>query len=212
MLHPLKELLFPTHCLSCNALGLEICSKCKRHWSPHLYVQKIEELTVYSSIRYSPVARSILLSAKENSVRIADELLISTLQNCLNRLPTSILRNAKLIPIPGSKRAIRKRGRDFILEITRELSRRTGIEQVNGLMINRRLLDQSGLSALDRKRNLNLAFDYQGGEIHGHLILVDDLVTTGSTLLEAKRALEMRNLKVNHAITACVAQTLNIGG
>ena len=147
MLHPLKELLFPTHCFSCNALGLEICSKCKRHWSPHLYVQKIEELTVYSSIRYSPVARSILLSAKENSVRIADELLISTLQNCLNRLPTSILRNAKLIPIPGSKRAIRKRGRDFILEITRELSRRTGIEQVNGLMINRRLLDQSGLSA-----------------------------------------------------------------
>lgn len=212
MLSPLKELLFPTHCFSCHALGLEICSKCKRFWSPHLYVQRIDQLTVYSSIKYSPVARSILLSAKENSVRIADELLISALHNCLKRLPTPILRSAYLVPIPGSKRAIRKRGRDFILEITKELSRRTGIEIVRGLVINRRLLDQSGLSAQDRKRNLERAFDFQGDKIQGQLILVDDLVTTGSTLLEAKRALEMRNLKVNQAITACVAQTLKIGG
>ena len=73
-------------------------------------------------------------------------------------------------------------------------------------------MDQSGLSAQDRKRNLERAFEFQGDEIQGQLILVDDLVTTGSTLLEAKRALEMRNLKVNQAITACVAQTLNIGG
>ena len=212
MLSPLKELLFPTHCFSCNTLGLEICSKCKRFWSPHLYLQRIDQLTVYSSIRYSPVARSILLSSKENSVRIADELLISALHNCLNRLPTSILRSAKLVPIPGSKRAIRKRGRDFILEITKELSHRTGIEIAQGLVINRRLLDQSGLSAQDRKRNLDRAFEFQGDDIQGQLILVDDLVTTGSTLLEAKRALETRNLKVNQAITACVAQTLNIGG
>ena len=175
-------------------------------------MQRIDQLTVYSSIKYSPVARSILLSAKENSVRIADELLISALHNCLNRLPTPILRSANLVPIPGSKRAIRKRGRDFILEITKELSRRTGIEIAKGLVINRRLLDQSGLSAQDRKRNLERAFEFQGDEIQGQLILVDDLVTTGSTLLEAKRALEMRNLKVNQAITACVAQTLKIGG
>ena len=175
-------------------------------------MQRIDQLTVYSSIRYSPVARSILLSSKENSVRIADELLIGALHNCLNRLPTSILRSAKLVPIPGSKRAIRKRGRDFILEITKELSHRTGIEIAQGLVINRRLLDQSGLSAQDRKRNLDRAFEFQGDDIQGQLILVDDLVTTGSTLLEAKRALETRNLKVNQAITACVAQTLNIGG
>lgn len=212
MLSPLKDLLFPIHCFSCNSLGLEICSRCKRFWSPHLYIQRIEDLTVYSSIKYSPVARSIILSAKENSVRLADELIVGALHNCLNRLPTPILRNAKLIPIPGSRKSIRKRGRDFILEITKELSLRSGIEFVNGLKITRRLLDQSGLSAVDRKRNIDFAFEYHGEEVQGHLILVDDLVTTGSTLLEAKRALGKRNLKVNQAITACIAQTLNIGG
>ena len=212
VLTPLKELLFPTHCFSCNAIGIEICSKCKRHWSPHFYSQRIDGLTVYSSIKYSPVARSILLSAKESSIRIADELLISALHNCLNRLPTNILRSAKLIAIPGSKKAIRKRGRDFILELAKELSRRTGIELVEGLSIRRRLLDQSGLSSADRKRNIDGAFEYEGVHVAGELILVDDLVTTGSTLLEARRALGMQNLKVNQAITACVAQTLNIGG
>ena len=152
------------------------------------------------------------MSAKESSIRIADELLISALHNCLNRLPTNILRSAKLIAIPGSKKAIRKRGRDFILELAKELSRRTGIELVEGLSIRRRLLDQSGLSSADRKRNVDGAFEYEGVQVAGELILVDDLVTTGSTLLEARRALRMQNLKVNQAITACVAQTLNIGG
>jgi len=153
-----------------------------------------------------------LLSAKESSVRIADELLISALHNCLNRLPTSILRNAKLIAIPGSKKAIRKRGRDFILDLAKELSRRSGMELVEGLSIRRRLLDQSRLSSVDRKRNIYGAFEYDGVRVAGELILVDDLVTTGSTLLEARRALELHDLKVNQAITACVAQTLNIGG
>lgn len=212
MLSPLKDLLFPSHCFSCNTLGIEICSKCKRHWSPHFYQQNIDGLLIYSSIKYSPVARSILLSAKESSVQVADELLISALHNCLNRLPTSILRNAKLIAIPGSNRAIRKRGRDFILELTKELSRRSGMELVEGLTIKRRLLDQSRLSSVDRKRNIYGAIEYDGVRVAGELILVDDLVTTGSTLLEARRALELHDLKVNQAITACVAQTLNIGG
>jgi len=36
------------------------------------------------------------------------------------------------------------------------------------------------------------------------------LVTTGATLLEAKRALNANGFSANRAITACVAQTLNI--
>jgi predicted amidophosphoribosyltransferase len=83
------------------------------------------------------------------------------------------------------------------------------------MFIERRLLDQSGLSAADRKRNISGAFAFKGSisEIpKGEILLVDDLVTTGSTLLEAKRALNKSGITVNRAITACVAQTLNIGG
>lgn len=210
MLTPIKELLFPVHCFGCNALGIAICSKCRKFWNPHFYIQNLENLTVYSSIKYSPIARSILLSAKENSLKIADELIIEALLNCLRRLPTQVLRNSVLLPIPGSKRAIRKRGRDFIFEMTKEVALRSGIPSITGMNIDRRLLDQSGLSARDRKRNIDGAFNYSGGAINGEILLVDDLVTTGSTLLEAKRALNSMGYGVNRAITACVAQSLNI--
>ena len=210
MLTPLKELLFPVHCFGCNAVGIEICSKCRKYWNPHFYLQNIEGLTVYSSIRYSNISRSILLSAKENSLRIADELIIDALVNCLHRLPTQVLRKAVLMPVPGSKRAIRKRGRDFIQAITNEVSLRSGLPMFEGMIVQRRLLDQSGLSAVDRKRNIYGAFNYTGELVKGEILLVDDLVTTGATLLEAKRALNVEGLTVNRAITACMAQTLNI--
>ena len=212
MLESLKQLLFPVHCFGCKALGLEICSNCRRYWNSHFYIQNIEGLTVYSSIRYSPVAKSILLSAKENSIKLADELIIDALLNCLRRIPTSILRNAILMPIPGSKRAIRKRGRDFVLDLTQELSLRSGVPIRTGMEIKRRLLDQSGLSAVDRHRNINGAFEYSGEYFNGEILIVDDLVTTGSTLLEAKRALNSSGFTQVRAITACMAQTLNIGG
>ena len=213
MLSPLKDLLFPIHCFGCKAFGIEICSKCRKYWNPHFYLQSIEDLTVYSAIRYSPVARSILLGAKENSLHIADELIVDALLNCLHRLPTQVLRNAVLMPVPGSRRAIRKRGRDFIFELTKELSIRSGVPVIPGIKINRRLLDQSGLNAADRKRNINGAFEIDGvspESIKGEILLVDDLVTTGATLLEAKRALNSGGISVNRAITACVAQTSNI--
>ena len=213
MLSPLKDLLFPIHCFGCKAFGIEICSKCRKYWNPHFYLQTIDGLTVYSAIRYSPVARSILLGSKENSLKIADELIISALLNCLHRLPTQILRNAVLMPVPGSRRAIRKRGRDFIFELTNELSRRSGVPAIPGIKINRRLLDQSGLNASDRKRNIHGAFEIDGispKSFKGEILLVDDLVTTGATLLEAKRALNSGGISVNRAITACVAQTSNI--
>jgi predicted amidophosphoribosyltransferase len=76
--------------------------------------------------------------------------------------------------------------------------------------VNRTLLDQSGLSAIDRKRNIQGAFNFDGPDIKGEILLVDDLVTTGATLLEAKRALNANGFSANRAITACVAQTLNI--
>jgi predicted amidophosphoribosyltransferase len=114
------------------------------------------------------------------------------------------------MPVPGSKRAIRKRGRDFIQAITNEVSLRSGLPMFEGMIVQRRLLDQSGLSAVDRKRNIYGAFNYTGELVKGEILLVDDLVTTGATLLEAKRALNVEGLTVNRAITACMAQTLNI--
>jgi predicted amidophosphoribosyltransferase len=44
--------------------------------------------------------------------------------------------------------------------------------------------------------------------LNGKAILIDDLVTTGSTLEEAARALREKGIEVVAAVTACVAQPL----
>ena len=211
MLEPLKELLFPVHCFGCHEIGLAICSKCRREWNPHFYSKQIDGLTICSAITYGPVARSILLSAKEDGVKIADELIIEALLKVIREIPNSALRNAIFVPIPASRRSRRKRGRDFILELVKAISIQTKIPFQSGIEIKRALLDQSGLDLMDRKRNISNAFS-SVLPIENDVILIDDLVTTGATLLEARRALNVVKTKVRMAITACVAPTPTIRG
>jgi len=55
---------------------------------------------------------------------------------------------------------------------------------------------QSGLSRKERRRNLHGAFDWRGGMKPGrHVALVDDVMTTGSTLIECARVLKRAGAK-----------------
>ncbi len=71
-----------------------------------------------------------------------------------------------------------------------------------------RVLDQSGLDARARAANLAgsmAARPPRGADRQATLVLVDDVLTTGSTVREAQRALEQRGLRV--AGVATVAAT-----
>jgi ComF family protein len=88
-----------------------------------------------------------------------------------------------LIPMPLHVQRLRARGFNQALEIARPIARRlklpldtTGIERIKPT------LPQSGLSALERRKNIKGAFkikhDYSGKRI----AVIDDVVTTGSTI------------------------------
>jgi predicted amidophosphoribosyltransferase len=73
----------------------------------------------------------------------------------------------------------------------------------------RRVRDQSGLDLRQRWNNLEGAFVVEKvDELHGNVVLVDDLVTTGATLIEAARALRYAGIQVIGAVTAALAQPL----
>ncbi len=73
--------------------------------------------------------------------------------------------------------------------------------------MNKRVVDQSGLSETQRHDNLFGAFKVAKPlNSAAPIIIVDDVITTGSTLREAVRALKERNLTVLGAATACATQ------
>jgi ComF family protein len=207
----LSQLLFPTRCFGCNHLGLSICTACRLEWIPHYYKTHFDSHNVHSAVVYTDTASKIILAAKENSIKGADDLVISAIMHVLNKtkIDPSFL---TLIPVPSSKQSQRRRGRSFIVDLTQQISQLSGISMKDCLQVSRRVSDQSGLTRKQRSLNMQGAFSAKAGTyLRGDVILIDDVVTTGATLREAARAL---NSQGSHpfgtvsAVTACVAQPL----
>ena len=203
----LSQLLFPSRCLGCTALADGLCLACATDWQMSYFKTTLADFSVHSSILYTPVASKIIISAKESGVRQADELLISTIIFLLSKITISA-NDFRLVPVPASKKSVRRRGRSFIVDLTQEISRRTGISILDCLEIRGTLADQSGLTRFDREENMRGAF-HLTKPARGKLIVIDDVVTTGATLKEAARAIKSGGFHAQiTAITACVAQPL----
>ena len=209
----LSELIFPSRCLGCRQLGIGICSQCRASWHPHIYRSTVFtsefSFPVYSAVAYSPVAQKVLLGAKETALHDADQLIHQALTHSLAYFYSEI-GIADLVPIPSRKMNTRKRGRNFILEQTYELSRKPPVEVRAILSHARRVKDQTTLNSRLREINLSqsmkCANQVQATNIP--VIIIDDLVTSGATLREAGRALSAAGYKVIGAVTACVAKPL----
>jgi predicted amidophosphoribosyltransferase len=187
ILSELSQLVFPTRCYGCNALGISICSTCRREWIPHYYKTQTSALSVHSALIYTPTASKIILAAKENGLQGADDLLIAAVIHVLAkaRLDKGYF---TLVPVPS------------------------GIAVNDCLQVSRRVSDQSRLTRVQRISNMQGAFSVKSGSIlRGDAIVIDDVVTTGATLREAARALNSRGFHGFGsvcAVTACVAQPL----
>ena len=121
--------------------------------------------------------------------------------------------------IPSRRSATRKRGRNFLSEITSEVVRISENEisfiDTQLLVHSRGVKDKSVLNSKQRQLNVSGALAVPSkfkprigdGNI-GPLIIVDDLITTGATLAEAIRALRTAGFEVKGAVTGAVAKPL----
>ena len=114
-----------------------------------------------------------------------------------------------LVPIPSRATVVRKRGRQFINDMSQESSQRFQLPVIELLTHTRKVRDQSGLHLKERWNNLEGAFVVtKKQQALGKALLIDDLVTTGATLSEAARALRYAGIEVVGAVTAAIAQPL----
>ena len=206
----LAELIFPSRCIGCSQLGISICSICRKNWHPHIYHRTLNVLggsyPVISAIEYSPIAGKVLLAAKENGLVQADELMIDALKKSLSYCVKE-QGIGMLIPIPSRPSIARLRGRQFMCDLSEQLSKSCGLPTFENLIHVRKVRDQSALDA--RARVENLAGALKGLRyLSGKAFLIDDLVTTGATLHEVARALRELGIEVAAGVTACVAEPL----
>ena len=99
---------------------------------------------------------------------------------------------------------IADRGFDTMSQVCRELKRMRPEIQVVGscLTLHHLVQDQVGLSLAERQANMSSAFRATR-PIVGDVILIDDVVTTGATLMNAAKALKIAGAKRVYCITLC---------
>ncbi len=140
--------------------------------------------------RYLPPADELIgglkFQGRLSHARVLGDLLVDYLQQ---RLTPGTYPQA-LIPVPLHPRRLRERGFNQALELARPLARRLQIP-LQPQRCRRQLptSQQTGLSALERRRNLHGAFRVRDLRNIRHVALIDDVVTTGATVTELTRML-----------------------
>lgn len=101
-----------------------------------------------------------------------------------------------LIPIPLHRTRLRERGYNQTLELARPLAQALGVPlRADALVRTRATPPQTGLDATARRRNLRGAFAVApNATLPAHVVVFDDVMTTGATLREA--ALTLRRAGV----------------
>ncbi len=107
-----------------------------------------------------------------------------------------------MVPIPLSGSKFKKRGYNQSEILAKELAKKFNLPVQTILVRKKNTVSQVGLSNIDRKLNVKDAFELNSSFIINHLslknasiFLVDDVVTTGSTLKEAANILKRNGAK-----------------
>lgn len=178
---------------------------------------------VYGAAAYADEVRAILLAHKERgALRLAQPLgavLAGTVRAATARAAVRSggagagQRPLVLVPVPSARRAVAGRGHDPVrrmaLAAAGEL-RGDGrpARVVTALRQRRAVADQTGLTAGQRLANLRGALEAapgSGGLLDGaEVVLVDDLMTTGASLVEASRAVVTVTGRVPVAVVVAV--------
>jgi ComF family protein len=123
-----------------------------------------------------------------------------------------VMQSDHLIPVPLSAKRLRERGFNQSLLLARHLSSVRCIDQ--GLLRVRDTAAQAGLSREQRQVNLTHAFAVHPQHIRQlagkNLLLVDDVLTTGSTLQACSLALLQAGAATVSAVTLARAQSGSI--
>ncbi|HEV7949373.1 MAG TPA: phosphoribosyltransferase family protein [Glaciihabitans sp.] len=189
--------VLPISCAGCGAPDRSICSGCLRQLVARPTQHTLPSgLLVTTALDYTGPARQAILALKENNRTDAVSALAAPLRTLLMPL---VLPDIELVAVPTSRSAWRRRGYDPVAL----LCRRAGFPTHRVLTHRRRTRSQKSLGEEERALNLHCSMAARSPLTGRRFLLVDDVLTTGATLLEAARAINAANGEVVGAAALC---------
>ena len=141
-------------------------------------VELVHRLKFSEKITYAHSIGEILFSAFK-----ADEILRVEMPDCI-------------LPVPLHPARLRQRGFNQSIEIARVLSNEYDIPIVSNAVVRQRsTISQTGLKARERQKNIRGAFSIVDELRDKHVLIIDDVVTTGSTVNELTKLLKKNHVE-----------------
>lgn len=179
--------LSPVTCSGCGALDRSVCPACHALLSPQPRRVERPAIAAWAALEYAGPVAAVIGAFKDGGRTDAAEPLARSLHAAVAAAiaDASVATPLEVCTIPSTAAASRARGYSPV----DVLLGRCGIRSARVLRLARERADQAGLGAEARRANaaggLVAAQDLAGR----CFLLVDDVLTTGSTLAEATRAL-----------------------
>ena len=217
MKNSLLELFFPRFCVGCGYLGAYVCHNCEKK------LVRVEKNTCYYCERpsflgfthpgckrsegidgslslylYTGLFKRILHESKYKGAFIVLKALISISgQGIYDEVGYwKRIYNPLITYVPLNINRLKQRGFNQSKIIAEKYSRLNEIESIECLS---RVLNTPHLANIkdksERKRNIKNAFIFTGQTIPQSVILVDDVITTGATVLECAKVLKKEGVQ-----------------
>lgn len=206
----LLDFIFPTECIICNTEGPDICPKCQAgfesakpgnyDWIASLWNYRdgnVEKLMRH--IKNNPNKRLARILAREMAKRFARE------RSERADSPFLAMKNPLVIPIPIGRARWRSRGYNQSQLLARPLATLLKKTLAPDILIKSKQTKKQGTtkSRAERLDNIAGSFTVQNAQKirNRDIIIIDDITTTGTTLIEARKVLLAAGAKNVAAVT-----------
>lgn len=215
-LNTILDIVFPVYCISCKKKGAELCINCLLLSPP---TERESESWIFPlfDYRHPPIKKSIWLLKYQGKRRLANifaEVMYSRILEELSDFEQfENFRNPILIPIPLSKKRKRERGFNqaellcnALIKLDKNQSTRNNSFELDKNVLIKPKDGKHQAQIEDRSKRLkNIigSFVVVNPEKikNRNVILIDDVLTTGATLGEAKKTLKRAGAKKIIAFT-----------
>lgn len=213
MLDAALDLFLGTRCVGCDAPGRMLCPDCRAGLSRRAvpaWPTPVPEGLVppWAAESYDGAVRALVVGHKDRGQwahrRVLGDLLAEAVRAATAHVRADVGADPVplvLVPVPSRPGAGRQRGYEATAALVRHAARRLrdeGPVLVAPLVVSRGAADQAGLDARGRAANVHGSMHCPSAALarlarrarHAHVVVCDDVLTTGATAREAQRALE----------------------